>query len=149
MILEDTKNARLKNMYGGKPGIFKRRVDIYMHDVITKTAEEAAQLKCYAGSAGAVIHDTGALSSCENKADVLNLRDYNWNFQTAWNTDLMKARRKEAGAGCYCTHESNCFYPSLPFNAGHLVKIKKLERDIRKAAKESGFAVGREVALKA
>lgn len=150
MILEDTKNAALKNMYGGKSGIFKAAVDIYMHDVITKTKEESkAQLKCYAGSAGAVIYDTGSLSSCENKADVLNLRDYDWNFQTAWNTDLMKARRKEAGAGCYCTHESNCFYPSLPFNAGHLVKIKKLERDIRKAAKESGFAVGREVALKA
>ncbi len=150
MILEDTKNAALKNMYGGKSGIFKAAVDIYMHDVITKTKEEnKAQLKCYAGSAGAVIYDNGALSSCENKPDVLNLRDYDWNFQTAWQTDLMKARRKEAGAGCYCTHESNCFYPSLPFNAGHLIKIKKLERDIRKAAKESGFSVGREVALKA
>ncbi|MBK9162471.1 MAG: radical SAM protein [Acidobacteria bacterium] len=150
MILEDTKNAALKNMYGGKSGVFKAAVDIYMHDVITKTKEEnKAQLKCYAGSAGAVIYDNGALSSCENKPDVLNLRDYDWNFQTAWQTDLMKARRKEAGAGCYCTHESNCFYPSLPFNAGHLIKIKKLERDIRKAAKESGFSVGREVALKA
>jgi hypothetical protein len=59
-----------------------------------------------------------------------------WNFQAAWNTDLMKARRKEAGAGCFCTHESNCYYPSLPFNPGHLIKIKRLEKDMKKAAKQ-------------
>ena len=61
----------------------------------------------------------------------------------------MAVRRKEAGAGCYCTHESNCYYPSLPFNAGHLVKIKKLESQMKKAAKVAGFAGAREVALKA
>ena len=149
MILDDTRNAALKNHYGGKSGMFKAAVDIYMHDIIAKTKEEnKAQLKCYAGSAGAVIYDTGALSSCENKSDVLNLRDYEWNFQAAWNTDLMKERRKEAADGCFCTHESNCYYPSLPFNPGHLIKIKKLERDMRKAAKEGGFAAAREVALK-
>ncbi|MFL6374086.1 MAG: radical SAM protein [Pyrinomonadaceae bacterium] len=150
-ILEDTKSSALKNNYGGKSGFFKAAVDIYMHDVITKTKEqEKAQLKCYAGSAGAVIYDTGALSSCENKADVLNLRDYDWNFQAAWKTDAMKARRVEVADGCYCTHESNCFYPSLPFNAKHLINIKKLEGQMKKAAKNlSGFEVGREVALKA
>ena len=78
-----------------------------------------------------------------------SLRDYDWNFQSAWNTDLMKARRKEAGAGCYCTHESNCYYPSLPFNPGHLVKIKKLESQMKKAAKEMSFAAAKEIALKA
>src|SRR3954471_1024334 len=121
MILDDTKNAVLKNNYGGKSGFFKAAVDIYMHGLISKTKEEsAAQLKCYAGSAGAVIYDNGALSSCENKPEVLNLRDYDWNFQSAWKTQMMAERRKEAGAGCHCTHESNCFYPSLPFNAKHL-----------------------------
>src|SRR5829696_7251625 len=150
MILDDTKNAALKNNYGGKSGFFKAAVDLYMHDLIAKTKEEnKAQLKCYAGSAGAVIYDNGVLSSCENKADVLNLRDYDWNFQSAWNTDLMKERRKEAGAGCYCTHESNCYYPSLPFNPGHLIKIKKLEKQMKKASEEMGFAAAREIALKA
>jgi hypothetical protein len=48
----------------------------------------------------------------------------------------MKARRKAAGAGCFCTHESNCYYPSLPFNPGHLIKIKRLEKDMKKAAKQ-------------
>jgi MoaA/NifB/PqqE/SkfB family radical SAM enzyme len=152
MILEDVKNATLKNNYGGKSGFFKAAVDIYMHDVIAKTKEEGkAQLKCYAGSAGAVIYDNGALSSCENKTDVLNLRDYEWDFQKAWKTNLMKERRKEVANGCYCTHESNCFYPSLPFNVGHLVKIKKLERDMKKAAKNLGTIneQTKEIAMKA
>ena len=131
-------------------GFFKAAVDIYMHDIIAKTKEESkAQLKCYAGSAGAVIYDNGVLSSCENKADVLNLRDYDWDFQSAWRTDLMKQRRKEVADGCYCTHESNCFYPSLPLNPGHLIKIIKLEGQMKKAAKNAGFQAAKEVALKA
>jgi len=150
MILDDTKNSALKNNYGGKSGYFKAAVDIYMHDLIAKTKEEnKAQLKCYAGSAGAVIYDTGALSSCENKTDVLNLRDYDWDFQAAWSTDLMKARRKEAGAGCFCTHESNCFYPSLPLNAKHLIKIKKLESEMKKAAKNLNVPQAGALAVKA
>jgi MoaA/NifB/PqqE/SkfB family radical SAM enzyme len=147
MILDDTKNAALKNNYGGDSGFFKAAVDIYMHDVIAKTKEEQkAQLKCYAGSAGAVIYDTGALSSCENKTDVLNLRDYDWNFQAAWRTNEMNARRKEVSAGCYCTHESNCYYPSLPFNPGHLLKIKSLEGKLKKAAKQLLETEARETA---
>jgi hypothetical protein len=111
-----------------------------MHALIAKSKEEdKAQLKCYAGSAGAVIYDNGALSSCENKSYVLNLRDYNWDFQAAWKTDMMADRRKEAGAGCFCTHESNCFYPSLPLNPGHLIKIKRLEGQMKKAAKNAGL----------
>jgi bifunctional UDP-N-acetylglucosamine pyrophosphorylase/glucosamine-1-phosphate N-acetyltransferase len=37
----------------------------------------------------------------------------------------MDARRDKVANGCFCTHESNCYYPSLPFNPGHLVEIKK------------------------
>jgi len=149
MILEDTKNAALKNNYGGDSGMFKAAVDIYMHDIIAKTKEESkAQLKCYAGSAGAVIYDNGALSSCENKPDVLNLRDFDWDFQKAWHSDAMKVRRKEVADGCYCTHESNCYYPSLPLNPGHLLKIKKLERDMKKAAEKMKFEAAKEVVLK-
>ena len=149
MILEDTKNAALKNSYGGDSGMFKAAVDIYMHDIIAKTKEESkAQLKCYAGSAGAVIYDNGALSSCENKPDVLNLRDFDWDFQKAWHSDAMKVRRKEVADGCYCTHESNCYYPSLPLNPGHLLKIKKLERDMKKAAEKRKFEAEKEDVLK-
>lgn len=137
MILADVKSSALKNNYGGSSGFFKAAIDLYMHDLIAKTKEEQApQLKCYAGTAGAVIYDEGTLSSCENKTEVANLRDFDWDFKKAWHSPQMKARRKEVSAGCYCTHESNSYYPSLPFNPGHLIQIKKLEREMKKASKK-------------
>jgi hypothetical protein len=47
----------------------------------------------------------------------------------------MKQRRKEVADGCFCTHESNSYYPSLPFNPKHLIQIKRLEREMKKARK--------------
>ncbi len=139
MILDDVRNSAIKNNYGGKSGFFKAAVDIYMHGLIVKTMEESkAQLTCYAGTAGAVIYDEGTISSCENLESTGNLRDFEWDFQRAWKSPAMEARRKKAADGCFCTHESNCYYPSLPFNPGHLVKIKKLEKDMKKASKKLG-----------
>lgn len=137
MILEDTRNAVMKNNYNGNAGFFKAAIDIYMHDLIAKTKEtNEAQLTCYAGTAGAVIYDEGTVSSCENLESVANLRDFDWNFKSLWNSPLMKARRAKVADGCFCTHESNCYYPSLPLNPGHLIQIKKLERQLKKASKE-------------
>ena len=137
MILDDVKNSAIKNNYGGSSGFFKAAIDLYMHDLIAKTKETGeAQMKCYAGTAGAVIYDEGTISSCENLEAIGNLRDYDWNFQAVWNSPEMKARRKHAASGCFCTHESNSYYPSLPFNPKHLIQIKKLEKQMKKAAKD-------------
>jgi MoaA/NifB/PqqE/SkfB family radical SAM enzyme len=134
MIDDDSRHAAIRNNYGGDAGFFKAAIDIYMHGLITKTQEtQQAQLTCYAGTAGAVIYDEGTISSCENLAPIGNLRDHDWNFQDLWLSPAMKARRKQAAEGCFCTHESNCYYPSLPFNPKHLIKIKKLEREMKKA----------------
>src|SRR3954471_17591627 len=139
MIDDDSRHAAIKNNYGGKAGFFKAAIDIYMHGLITKTQEtQKAQLTCYAGTAGAVIYDEGTLSSCENLDPIGNLRDHDWNFQGLWLSPAMKARRKHAANGCFCTHESNCYYPSLPFNPKHLIQIKKLEREMKKAARDLG-----------
>jgi MoaA/NifB/PqqE/SkfB family radical SAM enzyme len=137
MIDDDSRHAAIKNNYGGEAGFFKAAIDIYMHGLIAKTQETgAAQLTCYAGTAGAVIYDEGTLSSCENLAPIGNLRDHNWDFQGLWLSKAMKARRKQAADGCFCTHESNCYYPSLPFNPKHLIQIKKIEREMKKASRE-------------
>ena len=137
MIDADSRHAAIKNNYGGNAGFFKAAIDIYMHGLISKTQEEQrAQLTCYAGTAGAVIYDEGTVSSCENLAPVGNLRDFDWNFQKLWLTPAMQARRKQAADGCFCTHESNCYYPSLPFNPKHLIKIKRLEREMKKARRQ-------------
>jgi MoaA/NifB/PqqE/SkfB family radical SAM enzyme len=137
MILDDTRNAAIKNNYGGDAGFFKAAIDLYMHDLIAKTKETGEpQMTCYAGTAGAVIFDEGTISSCENLEAIGNLRDFNWNFQSVWNSPQMKARRQKAKNGCFCTHESNSYYPSLPFNPKHLIQIKKLEKQMKKASIE-------------
>jgi len=136
MIDDDSRHAALKNNYGGNAGFFKAAIDIYMHGLIAKTQEtQTAQMTCYAGTAGGVIYDEGTVSSCENLEPVGNLREFDWNFQKLWLSPAMQARRKKAHDGCFCTHESNSYYPSLPFNPGHLIQIKKLEREMKKARK--------------
>jgi MoaA/NifB/PqqE/SkfB family radical SAM enzyme len=137
MIDDDSRHAAIKNNYGGDAGFFKAAIDIYMHGLIAKTQEEQkAQMTCYAGTAGAVIYDEGTVSSCENLDAVGNLRDFDWDFQKLWLSPAMAERRKKAAAGCFCTHESNSYYPSLPFNPKHLIQIKRLEREMKKARKQ-------------
>ncbi len=133
-IDEDSRSGAIKNHYAGDIGFFKAALDVYMHGLIAKTQEtQQAQLTCYAGTAGGVIYDEGTVSSCENLEPVGNLRDYDWNFQKLWFSPGMQERRKKAADGCFCTHESNCYYPSLPFNPTHLIQIKKLEREMKKS----------------
>ena len=84
-ITQDTARAAIKNCYNGQAGSFKAAVDVYMHELITKTALQGRpQLRCFAGDAGAVIYDEGTVSSCEILAPVANLRDYDWNFSRLW-----------------------------------------------------------------
>lgn len=137
MIDDDSRHAAIKNNYAGDAGFFKAAIDIYMHGLIAKTQEEQkAQMTCYAGTAGGVIYDEGTVSSCENLDPVGNLRDYDWNFQKLWLSPAMQERRRKAADGCFCTHESNSYYPSLPFNPKHLIQIKRLEREMKKARRE-------------
>jgi MoaA/NifB/PqqE/SkfB family radical SAM enzyme len=144
MIDADSRSGALKNHYAGDTGFFKAALDIYMHGLIAKTQEtQQAQLTCYAGTAGGVIYDEGTVSSCENLAPVGNLRDYGWNFQKLWFSEAMQARREKAADGCFCTHEPNCYYPSLPYNPKHLIQIKMLEREMKKSWK----ATDRPIAL--
>jgi MoaA/NifB/PqqE/SkfB family radical SAM enzyme len=134
LIDEDSRRGVIKNHYTGEGGYFKAAVDIYMHELIARTeAEKKAQLRCFAGTTGGVIYDEGTVSSCENLDPVGNLRDYDWNFWALWNSPELAVRRAKVKDGCFCTHESNCYYPSLAFNPKHLIQIKKLERQLKKS----------------
>lgn len=138
-IGEDSRRATIKNNYGGDAGFFKAALDIYMHELIAKTALEGRpQLQCFAGSAGAVIYDEGSISSCEILNSVGNLRDYDWDFSKLWYSPVMDGRRETVANGCFCTHESNCYYPSLAFNPGHLVNIKRIEEEMKESSLLSG-----------
>jgi MoaA/NifB/PqqE/SkfB family radical SAM enzyme len=134
LIDEDSRRGVIKNHYTGAGGYFKAAVDIYMHELIARTeAEKKPQLRCFAGTTGGVIYDEGTVSSCENLDPVGNLRDYDWNFWALWNSPELAVRRAKVKDGCFCTHESNCYYPSLAFNPKHLIQIKKLERQLKRS----------------
>jgi MoaA/NifB/PqqE/SkfB family radical SAM enzyme len=134
LIDADSRRGVIKNHYKGKGGYFKAAVDIYMHELIARTElSHQAQLRCFAGTTGGVIYDEGTVSTCENLDPIGNLRDYNWNFWALWNSPELNARRNQIKQGCFCTHESNCYYPSLPYNPKHLIQIKKLERQLKKS----------------
>jgi MoaA/NifB/PqqE/SkfB family radical SAM enzyme len=135
-IDEDSRHGAIKNHYAGDNGFFKAALDVYMHGLIAKMQEtQQAQLTCYAGTAGGVIYDEGTVSSCEILEPVGNLRDHDWNFKKLWFSSAMETRRKKAADGCFCTHESNCYYPSLPMNPKHLIQIKLLEREMKNSWK--------------
>src|SRR3984885_9384008 len=139
LIDADSRSGAIRNKYAGSNGFFKAALDVYMHGLIAKTVStQKAQMTCYAGTAGGVIYDEGTVSSCENLPPVGNLRDYDWDFRRLWFSSAMQARRKQAADGCFCTHESNCYYPSLPFNPKHLIQIKGLERKMKQAWNRSG-----------
>ena len=130
-----TRRGVIKNHYKGAGGYFKAAVDIYMHELIAKTElEQKAQMRCFAGDAGGVIYDEGTVSSCEKLDSIGNLRDYDWDFSKLWYSSAMDARRKQVKDGCFCTHESNSYYPSLAFNPKHLIQIKRLERQMKNSA---------------
>jgi MoaA/NifB/PqqE/SkfB family radical SAM enzyme len=134
MIDEDSRRGAIKNHYAGETGFFKAALDVYMHGLIARTQEtQQAQLTCYAGTSGGVIYDEGTVSSCEILGPVGNLRDYDWDFRKLWFSPAMQTRREKVADGCFCTHESNCYYPSLPYNPKHLVKIMLLDREMKKA----------------
>ncbi len=140
-IERDSRRGIIKNQYQGRDGCFKAAVDVYMHGLIVRTEiEHKAQLRCFAGTTSAVIYDEGTLSTCENLAPVGSLRDVDWNFQTLWHGPALTARRRAIKNGCFCTHESNCYYPSLPFNPKHLLQIKLLERRLKQARRTAAAA---------
>ncbi len=142
LIDDDSRKGVIKNHYKGESGHFKAAVDIYMHELIARTeVEQKAQLRCFAGTTGGVIYDEGTVSSCENLDPIGNLRNYNWDFQALWNSPEMAVRRQHVKNGCFCTHESNCYYPSLAFNPKHLIQIKKLERQLKKSHKNQAQGV--------
>ncbi len=141
LIDADSRSGAIRNKYAGSNGFFKAALDVYMHGLIAKTVStQKAQMTCYAGTAGGVIYDEGTVSSCENLPPVGNLRDYGWDFRKLWFSHAMQARREKAGDGCFCTHESNSYYPSLPFNPRHLVQILQLEREMKKGDRTPALA---------
>jgi MoaA/NifB/PqqE/SkfB family radical SAM enzyme len=93
-------------------------LDDVVHDLIYKTEKhQKAQLTCQAGLISAVIYADGGVTECETKNTAYgNLKDVGMDFRKLWFTPKAKDIRAKVVNGCFCTHESSCFYPSLFFD---------------------------------
>jgi MoaA/NifB/PqqE/SkfB family radical SAM enzyme len=106
---------------------FLNALDDVVHDLIYQTEiKQKAQLTCQAGRISAVIYADGTLVECETKnTSYGNLKDVGMDFRKLWFSDRAQEIRGRVVNGCYCTHESSCFYPSLFFDAKSVPKMLK------------------------
>jgi MoaA/NifB/PqqE/SkfB family radical SAM enzyme len=102
-------------------------LDDVVHDLIYRTEkEQKAQLTCQAGRISCIIYPDGNVTECETKNTAYgNLKDVAMDFRKLWFTDRAKEIRANVVDGCYCTHESSCFYPSLFFDAKTVPQMVK------------------------
>jgi MoaA/NifB/PqqE/SkfB family radical SAM enzyme len=126
LIREDTCSGRLRNRFGFDRFALTTAADLCMTRMILDTLRESCpQIRCRAGSVSAVVFPDGTVHACEMKPAWGNLRETGFHFFRFWS-----ARRKIAaaggdlpGTGCFCTHEIDCFLPSLPFDVRHYPRL--------------------------
>jgi len=134
-IREETFHGRFKNKYGYDTTGFVTLTDLYMHELVARTRRSGrAQLACRAGRISAVLFHDGTLAPCEILRPWGNLRDTGYRPEPIWFSPAADAYRRKIRAGCFCTHEIDCFLPSIPFSPGHYPGLARLAWDWKKAA---------------
>lgn len=125
-MAEDMKNGDWVNHKPTDRGRYiLNAMDDVIHDLIYKTEiEQRPQLTCQAGRISAVIYPDGSLVECETKnTSYGNLRDVGMDFRKLWFSARADEIRKRVVNGCFCTHESSCFYPSVSSSSKSIGKM--------------------------
>lgn len=76
---------------------------------------------CYAGRADAVIYNDADVAFCENTIPIGNLRDYNFDFYSLWNSKKANIFRDRINK-CACIHGCNII-TSMSYDDETLVKL--------------------------
>ncbi len=119
MVREDTCSGRLRNRFTFDRFGIMTVADICMTHMILATLQEGRpQIRCRAGSVSSVVFPDGSVFPCEMKQDWGNLKEFGFDFSRFWTARREKARKEGAlpGRECFCTHEIDCFLPSIPFD---------------------------------
>jgi len=134
-IREETFRGRFQNKFRHDTSGFATLVDLYMHTLVARTRRiEKAQLTCQAGRLSAVLAHDGTLYPCEIRPRWGNLRDTDYRAEPLCFSPAAKACRKRIRAGCFCTHEIDCFLPSIPLNPRHFPAMVRLAYQWKKTA---------------
>ncbi len=134
-IMEETFHGRIKNKYGYDTTGFVTLTDLYMHRLVARTRRLGKpQLACRAGRISAVLFHEGTLAPCEILRPWGNLRDTGYRPEPIWLSPAADACRRKIRSGCFCTHEIDCFLPSIPFSPRHYPALARLAWAWKQAA---------------
>jgi MoaA/NifB/PqqE/SkfB family radical SAM enzyme len=90
-------------------------------------SEHKKLVTCQAGNIDMVLHANGDIAACEYTTPFTNIRDYNFDLLTLWNSPAAKTLRNKL-TNCYCIHPCN-LNTAIPRT---LTGILKLAPDIVK-----------------
>jgi MoaA/NifB/PqqE/SkfB family radical SAM enzyme len=134
-LREETFCGRFQNKFRHDATGFVTLTDLYMHELVARTRRSGRpQLACQAGRISAVLFHDGTLASCEILRPWGNLRDTGYRPERIWLTPVADACRRKIRAGCFCTHEIDCFLPSIPFAPGHYPALARMALAWKQAA---------------
>ena len=134
-IREETFRGAIKNKYKHDTTGFVTLVDLYMHELIARTIRSGrGHLTCEAGRISAVLLHDGTLAPCEILRPWGNLRESGYKPDACWFSPVAEACRRKIRSGCFCTHEIDCFLPSIPFSPMHYPSLARLALQWKKTA---------------
>ena len=119
-IQKDTYSGLLRNRLGFDRFCFATVADLHMMDLIYKTLVNGRPtLRCYAGLASGVLFPDGSVYPCELREPLGNVRDHDYEFGPLWYPHSRTMFKDPMRKVCFCTHEIDCFLPSLSLNFHH------------------------------
>ena len=80
----------------------QRKIEISLE--MMKTQQK--QLPCYAGKLDGVLYANGDVALCELTKPIGNIKNYDYNFKSIWNSELADKFRRKIQK-CYCIHGCN------------------------------------------
>jgi MoaA/NifB/PqqE/SkfB family radical SAM enzyme len=117
-FIED-QNRNEKNIY-------KRLISPFYYRLCLDILKEKKQvIDCKISAFYPVIDAWGNVYPCENREKIANLRDYDYNLASVWQTEKAKLIRKSVKKKeCFCTH--SCYQiPNIYLSPKMIIKIIK------------------------
>ncbi len=134
-IREETFKGLLKNKSTHDSSGIVTLVDLLMHDLIKETIQgKRARLVCKAGIVSGVIANDGLMGPCELLPWWGSLRESKYDPAVIWYSAHASACREKIKRGCFCTHEIDCFLPSIPFNPSLYPRLARLAYEWKRTA---------------
>lgn len=134
-VRQDTFCGAMRNKYPFDSSGIITLTETLMHRMIARSVlESRPQLRCLAGTISGVVCHDGTVGPCEILEAFGNLREDGRDFKELWSSPRADAIRRRVRSGCFCTHEIDCFLPSIPFNPRLYGRMGALALEWKKAA---------------